>query len=312
MLISNNVFKNRYVWDGSQTNFPISFPFLDNSHIQVWYAMPGKPDTDAAILDQQYYSVTGAGNPVGGVLTRTKPWDVGATIAIVRNVPITQLHQYTQYDNFPAKSHEDALAKLTMICQQLDEICSRAMTVPITSEKNPQEYWQYILEQNQIALEASLRAIAAAERAETCRIQACQCATEAQEIRSELFGLSFSAHLSPSPNVAVQYTPETGMVHFYVPPGPQGPQGNPGIGLIGERGPIGEKGDKGDKGEKGDQGNPAPAGERGEKGPMGDAPWATCFGHFRLSGADLLLDYTGATLDSAFSVNANGQLEVTF
>lgn len=312
MLISNNVFKNRYVWDGSQTNFPISFPFLDNSHIQVWYAMPGKPDTDAAILDQQYYSVTGAGNPVGGVLTRTKPWDVGATIAIVRNVPITQLHQYTQYDNFPAKSHEDALAKLTMICQQLDEICSRAMTVPVTSEKNPQEYWQYILEQNQIALEASLRAVAAAEQAETCKTQACQCATEAQEIRSELFGLSFSAHLSPSPNVAVQYTPETGMVHFYVPPGPQGPQGNPGIGLIGERGPIGEKGDKGDKGEKGDQGNPAPAGERGEKGPMGDAPWATCFGHFRLSGADLLLDYTGATLDSAFSVNANGQLEVTF
>lgn len=312
MLVSNNVFKNCYVWDGSQTNFPISFPFLDNSHIQVWYAMPGKPDTDVAILDQQYYSVTGAGNPVGGVLTRTKPWDVGAIIAIVRNVPITQLHQYTQYDNFPAKSHEDALAKLTMICQQLDEICSRAMTVPVTSKKNPQEYWQYILEQNQIALEASLRAVAAAEQAETCKTQACQCATEAQEIRSELFGLSFSAHLSPSPNVAVQYTPETGMVHFYVPPGPQGPQGNPGIGLIGERGPIGEKGDKGDKGEKGDQGNPAPAGERGEKGPMGDAPWATCFGHFRLSGADLLLDYTGATLDSAFSVNTNGQLEVTF
>lgn len=312
MLISNNVFKNRYVWDGSQTNFPISFPFLDNSHIQVWYAMPGKPDTDAAILDQQYYSVTGAGNPVGGVLTRTKPWDVGATIAIVRNVPITQLYQYTQYDNFPAKSHEDALAKLTMICQQLDEICSRAITVPITSEKNPQEYWQYIFEQNQIALEASLRAIAAAEQAETCKTQACQCATEAQEIRSELFGLSFSAHLSPSPNVAVQYTPETGMVHFYVPPGPQGPQGNPGIGLVGERGPVGKKGEKGEKGEKGDQGAPAPAGERGEKGPMGDAPWATCFGHFRLFGANLLLDYTGATLDSAFSVNTNGQLEVTF
>ena len=38
MLVSNNVFKNRYVWDGSQTNFPISFPFLDNNHIQVWYA----------------------------------------------------------------------------------------------------------------------------------------------------------------------------------------------------------------------------------------------------------------------------------
>lgn len=158
MLVSNNVFKNRYVWDGSQTNFPISFPFLDNNHIQVWYAKPGEPDTDAVILGKENYTITGAGNPVGGVLTRTTAWAVGATIAIVRNVPITQLHQYTQYDNFPAESHEDALAKLTMICQQLDEICSRAITVPITSEKTPQEYWQYIHEQNQIALEAIFHA----------------------------------------------------------------------------------------------------------------------------------------------------------
>lgn len=179
MLVSNNVFKNRYVWDGSQTNFPISFPFLDNNHIQVWYAQPGQPDTDAVILGKEHYTITGAGNPAGGVLTRITGWAVGATIAIVRNVPITQLHQYTQYDNFPAESHEDALAKLTMICQQLDEVCSRAMTVPVTSEKNPQEYWQDILEQNQIALEASLRAVAAAEQAETCKTQACQCAQNA-------------------------------------------------------------------------------------------------------------------------------------
>lgn len=186
MLVSNNVFKNRYVWDGSQTNFPISFPFLDNNHIQVWYAQPGQPDTDAVILGKEHYTITGAGNPAGGVLTRTTGWAVGATIAIVRNVPITQLHQYTQYDNFPAESHEDALAKLTMICQQLDEICSRAMTVPVTSEKNPQEYWQDILEQNQIALEASLRAVAAAEQAETCKAQACQCAQDARDTEARI------------------------------------------------------------------------------------------------------------------------------
>lgn len=186
MLVSNNVFKNRYVWDGSQTNFPISFPFLDNNHIQVWYAQPGQPDTNAVILGKENYTITGAGNPAGGVLTRTTGWAVGATIAIVRNVPITQLHQYTQYDNFPAESHEDALAKLTMICQQLDEICSRAMTVPVTSKKNPQEYWQDILKQNQIALEASLRAVAAAEQAEACKAQACQCAQDARDTEARI------------------------------------------------------------------------------------------------------------------------------
>ena len=66
MLVSNNVFNNRYVWDGSQTNFPISFPFLDNNHIQVWYAQPGQPDTNAVILGKENYTITGAGNPAGG------------------------------------------------------------------------------------------------------------------------------------------------------------------------------------------------------------------------------------------------------
>lgn len=145
MLVSNDVFKNRYVWDGSQTNFPISFPFLDNNHIQVWYAEPGKPDTDAVILGKENYTITGAGNPAGGVLTRTTAWAVGATIAIVRNVPITQLHQYTQYDNFPAESHEDALAKLTMIDQQQQELLNRSVKLPATDPRSPEEYAQDLL-----------------------------------------------------------------------------------------------------------------------------------------------------------------------
>lgn len=145
MLVSNNVFKDRYVWDGSQTNFPISFPFLDNNHIQVWYAEPGKPDTDAVILGKENYTITGAGNPAGGVLTRTTAWAVGATIAIVRNVPITQLHQYTQYDNFPAESHEDALAKLTMIDQQQQELLDRSVKLPATDPRSPEEYAQDLL-----------------------------------------------------------------------------------------------------------------------------------------------------------------------
>lgn len=58
--------------------------------------------------------------------------------------------------------------------------------MPVTSEKNPQEYWQDILEQNQIALEASLRAVAAAEQAETCKTQACQCAQDARDTEARI------------------------------------------------------------------------------------------------------------------------------
>lgn len=147
MLVSNNVYKNRYVYDGAQFNFPISFPFLDEKHIQVRYAKRGQEDTDSHIMNPSYYMITGVGNPAGGVLTRLSNWEPGIVIVIIRDVPITQLHQYTQYDNFPAESHEDALAKLTMICQELDEICSRAITVPATSKKTPQEWWKAIYDE---------------------------------------------------------------------------------------------------------------------------------------------------------------------
>lgn len=147
MLVSNNVYKNRYVYDGTQFNFPISFPFLDEKHIQVRYAKQGQEDTDSHIMKSTHYMITGAGNPAGGVLTRLSNWEPGIVIVIIRDIPITQLHQYTQYDNFPAESHEDALAKLTMICQELDEICSRAITVPVTSKKTPQEWWKAIYDE---------------------------------------------------------------------------------------------------------------------------------------------------------------------
>lgn len=147
MLVSNNVFKNRYVYDGAQFNFPISFPFLDEKHIQVRYAEQGQEDIDSHIMNSSHYMITGVGNPAGGVLTRLSNWEPGIVIVIIRDVPITQLHQYTQYDNFPAESHENALAKLTMICQELDEICSRAITVPVTSKKTPQEWWKAIYDE---------------------------------------------------------------------------------------------------------------------------------------------------------------------
>ena len=91
--------------------------------------------------------------------------------------------------------------------------------------------------------------------------------------------------------------------------GPQGPQGA--TGATGAQGIQGEKGEKGDQGERGPQGTPGPQGERGEKGPMGDSPWATAFGQFRLEGADLYMDYAGAEPETVFVINDNGEIEVT-
>jgi len=295
----------RYTVTQGVLEYSVPFPVYKPTDAMIkWSADKGVSET-LLELDKDYTVVLGNDRDNARVQLKTGVVPIGSVLAIISNVPALQELDLAHTATISSDALELELDIIFQVLQQLIESIKRAVLAPATGENDVTIFIDELLD-------ATKKAVAAAQKAEACSASSCQCAAEAEEIRSELFGLSFSAHLSPSPNVSVEYTPETGMVHFYIPEGPQGQQGNPGIGIPGKKGDKGERGEKGEKGDKGDQGAPAPPGERGEKGPMGDAPWATCFGHFRLSGADLLLDYTGATLDSAFSVNANGQLEVTF
>ena len=106
-------------------------------------------------------------------------------------------------------------------------------------------------------------------------------------------------------------------------PGERGPQGIQGIagpagpageqGTTGARGPQGPQGLQGEKGEKGDPGKPGPQGPKGETGDITTALDAT-FIQFVVDGdGDLAMNYTGAAQpEAAFSIDADGELEVTY
>lgn len=106
-------------------------------------------------------------------------------------------------------------------------------------------------------------------------------------------------------------------------PGERGPQGIQGIagpagpageqGTTGARGPQGLQGLQGEKGEKGDPGEPGPQGPKGETGDITTALDAT-FIQFVVDGdGDLAMNYTGAAQpEAAFSIDADGELEVTY
>lgn len=106
-------------------------------------------------------------------------------------------------------------------------------------------------------------------------------------------------------------------------PGERGPQGIQGIagpagpageqGTTGARGPHGPQGLQGEKGEKGDPGEPGPQGPKGETGDITTALDAT-FIQFVVDGdGDLAMNYTGAAQpEAAFSIDADGELEVTY
>lgn len=139
MLVSNETSKNQYVGDGGATEFVYTFPILDAAHIEVYRQFPDQTAQEAILVPTSEYTVEGAGVESGGkVVFKTAP-SSGTKLSILRNVPITQLYQYQELDSFPAESHENALAKLTMICQALAERLGRAIVISPTDSTTPEE-----------------------------------------------------------------------------------------------------------------------------------------------------------------------------
>ena len=128
-----NTTSNRVSYAGGSgaTQYPFSFKIFMDTDLAVI-----DRDADGAESDwilNTDYTVTGAGNDSGGNVVAVTPPDSGHTLVILRQVPLTQLTDYQEGDAFPAETHEDALDKLTMIAQQIDEELGRSVTLPRSS-----------------------------------------------------------------------------------------------------------------------------------------------------------------------------------
>lgn len=127
MAVTNENNKVVYICDGSTTSFAFTFPIYEDSDLVVtkWTIADGTEDVLTLDVD---YTVAGAGSPTGGsvdLLIAAPSSDY--KLIIERILPLTQETDYVEGDPFPAQSHEDALDKLTMICQQLNDICARTV-----------------------------------------------------------------------------------------------------------------------------------------------------------------------------------------
>jgi alpha-tubulin suppressor-like RCC1 family protein len=136
-MINTSTSRVAYVAGGATTEFAVPFYFLDVTHIEVVVTdTAGVESTKVLNTD---FIVSGAGSPSGGTVTFTAAPTAGHTVAILRNVPMTQLVDYVSGDNFPAETHEQALDKLTMIAQYLYDLLQRSLKYP-TSETNTANY----------------------------------------------------------------------------------------------------------------------------------------------------------------------------
>lgn len=133
MTVFSSTSRNDYIGNGVTTSFPVTFRFLENSHLRVLRTVIATNVTTELTLDSlgpNGYSVTGAGQPSGGTVTVvTAPANITERLSILRDVPVTQEIDYIANDPFPAESHERGLDKLTMIVGQQGEVVNRAIVL---------------------------------------------------------------------------------------------------------------------------------------------------------------------------------------
>lgn len=132
MAVSTTANKVVYSGTGSQTIFPFTFSVLEADDLQVVLVdADGNETTQVRGVD---YTLTPASNDFsngGNVVMSVAP---GATeeLVIYRLLDLTQETDYEEGDSFPAETHEQALDRLTMIAQQLEEKFDRVLQVPLS------------------------------------------------------------------------------------------------------------------------------------------------------------------------------------
>ena len=123
MTISTTNSRNDYTASSSQTTFAYTFPVTAESDILVYQ------DTVLKSITTHYtISATPTGNVVFGTGLAS-----GVKVAIVRSLPLTQSSDYVENDPFSAETHEDALDRLTIIAQQIDEEVGRSLKLAAPS-----------------------------------------------------------------------------------------------------------------------------------------------------------------------------------
>lgn len=122
----------QYAGDGATTLFAVPYRFAAPGDLLV-LRVAGGVETHMQL--NVHYTVMGGGDAPSGTVIFNAPPAAGSGIVILRQTARTQETTYVPNDPFPAKVHEAAIDKLTMIAQEMGDELARAVLVP---ESDPQ------------------------------------------------------------------------------------------------------------------------------------------------------------------------------
>ena len=161
MAVSSELRRSdRFIGDGSQVSFPFEFKVFTNEQIEVIVA---DANGDESTLDPELYSVflsNDQDNNPGGTVTLATPLLPSHILVILSKVPALQQTVFTNRGGFYPEVLNDCNDLSVILVQQLKEKLDRTLSVPVTSERTPEQVINEILD---IAAEANRFAQLAAE-----------------------------------------------------------------------------------------------------------------------------------------------------
>ncbi|MFI3272620.1 MAG: hypothetical protein R3Y11_11060 [Pseudomonadota bacterium] len=135
MTITTTSTVEKYVGDGSQNAWPITFPFFDSEDIKACIV-----NSSGVQVDLSYgtdYTVESSTGSMGGTLYYTVADGIEMTIWL--SLPITQETDFYNTGPLDAETLEDGFDRLTLIAQQLQEESDRSIKVATSSSETPEE-----------------------------------------------------------------------------------------------------------------------------------------------------------------------------
>lgn len=123
---------NRIAYGGNGTTTAFSFPyyFLEKTDLKVVLVASNGSETVQTLTT--HYTVSGEGSTSGGTVTMLSAPASGASLVIIRNTELTQEKSFETNGSLPVSELEEALDKIHMIIQRLDERLDRAVVLKET------------------------------------------------------------------------------------------------------------------------------------------------------------------------------------
>jgi hypothetical protein len=118
--------RNDYSGNGVTVAFAYTFKILAQGDIEVY--VDGTLQTLTT-----HYSVSGVAAAGGGTITFVTAPPSGDAVALIRNAAFTQSVDLVNNDRFDADTLEGSLDRLTMLCQQVKDLATRAIRFAATS-----------------------------------------------------------------------------------------------------------------------------------------------------------------------------------